>query len=380
MRRTPDWITRRSLLTALGGLCVLSAGCEDAEGSEPELWVSAHGADDASFGLVVAGPLGVVSIIKSGFRGHDVTVRPGHPQRVMMFGRKPGRFAVDVDLTEGRVVRRLEVAGDRALQGHGCFTPDGTLLITAEADVDTGAGKLAVRDADTFQVLRELDTYGIGPHEIALMPDERTIVVANGGLFTLPESGDTPLNLDTMRSSLAYVDLASGELVEEALFVEPKASIRHLDVCDDGTVVAAMQVQREAMDHDGVVALGLVHRRGEAARALDPGEGRVAAMKDYTGSVAVDQQSRVAGLTSPRGNMALFWDIDTGALVGELELFDVCGIAVSPDQARFVLTGGNEQVRQLDGDTLAPFAQKLGPLPGVRWDNHLIALPGRSQS
>lgn len=380
-RRRPARVSKRNFLAGLGTLCLLPPGCaSDADGEESERWLSAHGADDASYGLLIAGPLGVVSLVESGFRGHDVSARPGHPDRAMMFGRKPGRFAIDVDLVEGRVVRRLELAAGRALQGHGCFTADGSILITSETDVSTGAGKLVVRDAETFEVLSELDTYGIGPHEIALMPDERTIVVANGGIFTLPESGDEPLNLDSMRSSLAYVDLASGALVDEVLFSEPKASIRHLDVCDDGTVVCAMQVQREAMESDAVVPLAFVHRRGEAPRALDAGLEVVAAMQDYAGSIAVDRQSRVAGVTSPRGNLALFWHVDTGALVGQLELFDVCGIGVSPDQARFVLTGGNEQVRLLEADTLEPLGQRLGPLPGVRWDNHLIVLPARSQS
>lgn len=375
--------SRRAFLAGLGGAWLLPSACdapgdEGAEASEPsELWLSAHGADEASYALLVASAEGVVARIEAGFRGHDVCLRPGHPDRVVLFGRRPGHEAIEVDLAERRVVRRLRTADGRALQGHGFYTSDGAHLVTSEADVETGHGKLVVRDAETFALETELDSHGVGPHEVALLPDARTIVVANGGLFTRPETGDEVLNLDTMRSSLAYVDLASGELVHEEVYAEPKASIRHLDVCDEGTVVAALQVQREAMSHEEVVPLVLVHRFGERLRPLDAGLELVAAMQDYAGSVAVDSAHRVVGATSPRGDLALFWHVDTGAMLGQLELFDVCGIAASPERSAFVLTGGNAQARLVDAETLAPLAEPPGPYADTLWDNHLVVLRRR---
>jgi len=381
--RRSDRPTRRALLAGLGGAWLLPSGCHapddagDTAAEPSELWLSAHGGDQASYALLVASAEGVVARIESGFRGHDVCLRPGHPDRVVLFGRRPGREAIEVDLGERRVVRRLRVAEGRALQGHGFYTPDGAHLVTSEADEGESLGKLAVRDAETLELVAELDSHGVGPHEIALMPDQRTIVVANGGLHTRPESGDEVLNLDSMRSSLAYVDLASGALVHEEVHAEPKASIRHLDVCDDGTVVAALQVQREAMSHEEVVPLVLVHRFGERLRPLDAGLELVAAMQDYAGSVAVDSAHRVVGATSPRGDLALFWHVDTGAMLGQLELFDVCGIAASPERSAFVLTGGNAQARLVDAETLAPLAEPPGPYADTLWDNHLVVLRRR---
>jgi hypothetical protein len=380
-------LSRRALLAVggrLGALSVFGASCADRSESdddeEPsELWLSAHGADEASFGLVIAGPSGVAATIPSGFRGHDVTARPQHPTRVMMFGRRPGHEAIEVDLEERRIVRRLALPEGRALQGHGCFTADGVHLVTSEVDVESGRGVLAVRVADSFELVAELDSHGIGPHEIAWMPDGRTLAVANGGLLT---KGEEPVNLDTMRSSLSYVDVSSGELVDEVLFVEPKASIRHLDVCEDGTVVVAMQVQREAMQSTEVVPLVAVHRPGEALVGLSDGIDAIAAMDDYAGSVAVvlEASTQVVGATSPRGNLALFWDVRSGALLGQLELFDVCGIAVSMDADRFIVTGGDAQVRELGVESLALLSRRVGPFPGVRWDNHLFVHSLRSSS
>jgi hypothetical protein len=389
--RWKQGVSRRTLLRfgglgglgvglGLGGLGLVAPGCsEGVDESESlgdvELWLAAQGAEPATYGLAVASRGGLLSLVETGFRGHDVTLRPRYPGRVVLFGRRPGRVAAEIDIVAGRVVRRLVLPEDRALQGHGFFTPDGGLLVTSEMEVESGRGLLVVRDAESLEVVAEHDSYGVGPHELALLPDERTIVVANGGVFTRPETRDAPLNLDTMRSSLAYVDLETGQQVDEALFFERKASLRHLDVCDDGTVVVAMQVQREAMRSTDVVPLVAVHRRGESLRPLVTGREVIAAMNDYAGSVAVDGTNRVVCATSPRGNLAAFWDFGSGELLGQLELFDVCGVALSVEEGQFVLTGGNEQVRRLDAETLAPVAGRLGPYAGVRWDNHLVVLP-----
>ena len=46
-----------------------------------------------------------------------------------------------------------------------------------------------------------------GPHEIRLLPQGDTLVVANGGIETHPDSGRSKLNLPTMRPNLAYITI-----------------------------------------------------------------------------------------------------------------------------------------------------------------------------
>ncbi|MEL6188488.1 MAG: DUF1513 domain-containing protein [Myxococcota bacterium] len=367
----PAW-RRREFLAGVGALPLLVVGCEQEGPATPiERWLAATGDDESSYGIVLASADGEATVIHTGFRGHDLVHRPGS-SRVIMFGRRPGTFAIEVDVERGEIVRTLEAAEDRALQGHGCFTPDGRLLITCEADIESGQGRLVVRDADGLAILRELDSHGIGPHQIALMPDGHTLVVANGGILTRPETGADKLNLDTMRSSLAYVDLETGYLIDEQLVAEPKASIRHLDVCPDGAVVVAMQIQREAMDHDEVVPLAGVHHPGSTLRPFDSGLDFVGAMEDYAGSVVANPRTRVLAVTSPRGDLALFWNLDSGELMGHLPFHDVCGVAVSSDSGSFVLTGAGGQVRRVDATNLQILSDIPGPFGAVRWDNHLI--------
>src|SRR5438552_1061500 len=80
---------------------------------------------------------------------------------------------------------------------HGAFSADGSLLYATENDNLTGSGLIGIYDATAgYRRLGEMSSRGIGPHDLALMPDGMTLAVANGGLRTLPESGREVLNPD----------------------------------------------------------------------------------------------------------------------------------------------------------------------------------------
>ena len=322
----------------------------------------------------IAEPGGAAKTVRSGFRGHAMAHHPANPSRVVMFGRRPGEFGIVVDIERAQLVLRFECTPQRRFAGHGCFNADGSELLTVEADVETGAGVIAVRDGSTLQVVRELETHGIGPHEVVLMPDGRTLAVANGGILTRPETGATALNLDSMRSTLTYLDLESGTVVDEQQVPESKASLRHLAVGDDGTVAVAMQVQREALDDTEPRPLLAIHRPGRELEPLLDGLELGTAMQDYAAGVAIDGESRIAAVPSPRGNLVGFWHIDTGAWVGQHAFDDVSGVTVSPQLGCFVLSGSGGQVRLVDADTLAELPDARERFAEVRWDNHLLAI------
>ncbi len=369
-------LPRRRFLAGLATLATVpgvTTGCDVP--AARERWISAQGDDDDAYGLVIAEPGGGATTVKSGFRGHAIAVHPRDPNRVVMFARRPGQFGIAVDLERGRVVERFECSVDRRVAGHGCFNADGTRLLTVETDTQTAQGVITVRDADTLEPTREFSTYGIGPHEIVLMPDGRTIAVANGGLLTRPETGREVLNLETMRSTLTTIDLESGSLITQEQVPEDKASIRHLAVTEDGTIVVAMQIQRDALEHDEPRPLIAVQRPGARLLPLEDGVEFGTAMQDYAGGIAVDEDSRVAAVTSPRGSLVAFWNIDSGEHVGHLGFDDVSGVAVSRDQGCFVLSGSGGQVRLVDPLTLAEVREARERFSDVRWDNHLIAVP-----
>ena len=341
-----------------------------------ELWLSAQGIMDDEYSLGWMSPQGTeAQTVLSGFRGHGVVPHGSKPGHAILVGRRPGTVCLDINLYTGAIDAEIHCEPHHHLQGHAAFSQDGKHLFTSESHDETGEGQIVIRDAQTYQVLGAYSSHGIEPHEFKLMPDGNTLVIANGGMITRPEDGRTPLNLDTMDSKLVYLDLNSGQRLSEHRVQEPKASIRHLDVAADGTVAVAMQVQRAVTGHDRTVALGALHHPHSDSLVLlaDP-EPVIQRMNDYMGSVAVHSGKRIAGFSSPKGNLVAFWHLDDNRPLGHYSMHDVCGITVNQAGTHFVISNSGGQIRLLNADTLQENSSLRKTVSGMHWDNHLIAM------
>ncbi len=390
-------ISRRQLLkaTAIAGTAmaggstllpssVWAAGKnQDAAIAGTETWISAQGNADTGYfaSWITDGeyqPL--VQSAASGFRGHALAQHTGRPELLVMFARRPGTHALVVNMLTGEVEQRIDCAEHHHMHGHGCFDQTGELLFTTESNYQTGVGKLVIRNTRSWQVEGEFLTHGIGPHDVHLMSDQKTLVVANGGLLTHPDSGRKVLNLDTMDPSLVYLSLYNGELISQHRLPESKASIRHLAVANDGTVAVATQLQRPAMTDNRLVPLGAIHKPGAEMQLLQCPESLTVAFNDYMGSVAINEKERVAGFTSPRGDIAAFWHMDRGELVGYHPFHDVCGLTVTRDQQYFVMSNSKGDIRLLDALSMKEDRSHRLSFAGKHWDNHMftITLPDQA--
>lgn len=362
-----------SMLCALGVSPVLFGCQQGMKGESREILLGAQGSKKESYSLSWIGSgSSKANISLSGFRGHGLAQHPLRPTTAIMFGRRPATISIEVDLIRGDINKAFNCSAGRHFFGHGCFNRSGSVLFTTEADMNTGKGKIGLRDARTYEQIGEYESHGIGPHELALLPDGKTLVVANGGILTHPKSGRKKLNLHSMDSRLSYIDIENGKLIDDYKVAESKASIRHLDVADDGTVAFAMQVQRDVAQHDEIVPLGGIHAADKAIKLLKKPRNLIHKMNDYMGSVAINQKTRTAGFTSPRGDVVAFWDIDTQEPKGHYLLRDVSGITVANNQKDFVITNSFGQMRFLDAATLNEDKTKRITHEEMRWDNHLI--------
>ena len=351
--------SRRSVLAGLLALSAApSAGWADV--GNPT-FVSAARTPDGSFklyGLTQAGQIAFECPLPA--RGHAAAAHPLRAEAVA-FARRPGTFALILDCRSGAVRAQLESPQGRHFYGHGAFSRDGALLFTTENDFDAGQGVVGVWDvARNYQRIGEFSSGGVGPHDIKLMPDGETLVVANGGIETHPDTGRTKLNLPTMRSSLSYLSL-EGALRSNMILPEAhqRNSIRHLAVSASGTVAFAMQWQGDlARD---LPLLGLHERATDAPRLLAPASVRT--MAGYLGSVAISPSGKDVAVTSPRVGTAMVFS-ENGA-VTRVEENDVCGIASLG--AGFVMTAGT-------GVVMPPSGKRVGH--AVSWDNHLIRIAG----
>jgi hypothetical protein len=354
--------TRRHFLASLVAASALPATGWAAAGN-PAFLSAAQKPDGsyALFGLSEAGRI-VFEIALPG-RGHAAAAHPTDAIAVA-FARRPGNFALVIDCAQGVVTRQLTAPEERHFYGHGAFSLDGTLLFTTENDYENAEGRIGVWDVmNGFARIGEFSSGGVGPHDIKMMPDGLTLVVANGGIETHPDSGREKLNIPMMQPNLSYVGL-NGEIVEQT---EPaaalhKTSLRHLAVNHDGRVAVGGQWQGGTAK----VPLIYTHKRGEALRPIQNATEATAGMQGYVGSIAFGQNGATIVATSPRGNQALVHELTTGAS-RTIALADVCGVAQS--KGGIGLTTG--EGRFFAGPSAAPEEKSKGDL---RWDNHLIAI------
>ncbi|VFR51308.1 putative exported protein [plant metagenome] len=302
-------------------------------------------------------------------RGHSFAIDAARG-RAVIFGRQPGFYALAFDLRGRQAPRSLPLPEGRHFFGHGVFSPDGSRLFSTENDYEGGRSVVGVYDASPggqWRRLGEFDGGGIGAHEVILMPDGRTLCLANGGILTHPDYGKLELNLADMRPSLAYLDTAHGEIVEQ-VELEPalhQLSLRHLALAGDGAAWFGCQYVGPAAERPALVGR---HRRGRAPELFEGDPQGLRGMQNYVGTVAADASGTIMATSSPVGGRVLYWDAATGRQLGETLLPDGCGAAQDGIGGFLLSSGHGDLLRTGPGRERKPV---LAPSRNLAWDNHL---------
>ena len=220
-----------------------------------------------------------------------------------------------VDLAGGQVSHRIAAAPGRHFYGHGQFTADGARLLCSENDYASGSGVIGVYDAPTAT--------GVSVSCPATASAPRDQVAGRR-----PDAGDrqrrhphpprsaaVKSNLASMRPNLAYVDVASGRLLQRH---EPERrwhqlSIRHIDVSPDDRVAVAMQFEGRLPSFS---AADRHTTSGAADAAVERAGRRVQRrLRNYCGSVTFDADGLRFAVSSPRGGLVTFWSTGVTTLV-----------------------------------------------------------------
>ncbi len=305
-------------------------------------------------------------------RGHGIAVRPDAEQAVLV-ARRPGRFLVVFDTETGEVLHSLDSRPECHFSGHGVFSPDGRWLYTSEIDYEQGRGVIGVRDAaDAYRQVEEYGACGIEPHDLQLCRNGEVLVVANGGILTHPDSGRAKLNLDTMSSSLMYLEAASGRLLSEHRLPEALRllSLRHLAVPAADRVYIAMQYQGSPDQRPPLVAMHVGSE--EAIRLLEVPPEVLARMRNYCGSVCADSSGRWIAVSSPQGNTVTFWSAASGEYRAHARVPDGCGIAAGSRAGEFLLSSGGGGLYRYDALNAVMTALAGMASHDAHWDNHML--------
>lgn len=351
--------TRRTVLTALAA-SILPKPSWSAVGDPA--YLAAAKEPDGSFSFYGLSSTGAdLFRVPLPARAHAGAGHPTRPEAVL-FARRPGTYALVIDCLSGAARHELTPPAGRQLNGHGIYAEDGDLLLTSEQESDTSQGWLGIWSTrNGYHRIGEIPTQGIGPHDVKLLPDNATLVVANGGIATDP-TDRRKLNTATMRPNLTYMDLDG---IHEQFELAPELrmnSIRHLAVGPKGEVGFAMQWQGET---DMATPLIGIRSDGRTVLGSAP-QADVLAMKGYAGSIAFDDKGEKVAITSPRGGRMQIYD-KNGELLDTKERVDICGLATG--QAGFIASDG--------GGGLLAFRKKGVEILGRRnraWDNHIVKL------
>lgn len=296
-------------------------------------------------------------------RGHDVTFDPVS-RRSVVFARQPGTFMMVFDHTGRTEPQTIGSIEGRHFYGHGVFSPDGALLYATENDFDNAAGTVGIYDArDGFRRVGEFPTYGVGPHEMLLLGDGKTLAIANGGIETHPDFGRAKLNIPTMKPSFAFVDRESGALLEQHFLRAElhQLSIRHMAIDAKGAIWFGCQHEGPARERPMLVGKA---RRGEELVMLEMPEDVLAGLRNYVGSVASNTEAGTVAVSSPQGNSYAVIEAATGKVLSVKPMVEVCGLA--PDRDGFRATTGTGEILSADGSDAV--------LDEYAWDNHLLKL------
>ncbi len=300
-------------------------------------------------------------------RAHQVAVNPLNNE-LAVAARRPGTYLMIVDSSQGKILQEIQPEPGLHFYGHSVYSEDGRFLFTTENHIESGEGRIFVRDAlSNYRVVRSFSSFGIGPHELRIHPDKKTLIVANGGILTHPDTGRAKLNLDTMSPSLVYISIESGQLIEQRKLPENlnQLSIRHIDVNSKGDTAIAMQYQGDKTDNVPLIAL---HQQGKPMKMLWAPEYINRKLKNYCGSVCFNKSGSIFAVTAPRGNTITIWDSVNAEFICNLDCLDVCGISQSGKDG-FSFSNGLGKLYQFD--LKQALLKQTYQDKTISWDNHL---------
>ena len=366
-------ITRRSFLSISLGAAVggLLGGCHFAPERRGTLLSAFENARGEQFVGGVSLEAGEIFGAPIPIRAHGCAIDPKDPSRAVFFARRPGTVCFELNLLTRQARPMFETPEGRHLSGHGVFSASSNVLYTPEHDYENAKGVIAVRDTRTFEILEEIDTQGIDPHELAWLPGKQRLLVANGGILTHPRSFRAKLNIATMDPSLCVIDARSGDCLEHWRLPDHLLSIRHLSVASDGTAAVGLQYEGDRASAPGVVGL---YEPGKGLRLLPCSPRAREKFAGYIASVCLSEAEDLITASCPYGSGVACWSKRTGEFLSFVPATEVYGLSRLAD-GEVLASMRDGQAFSIDKAGLQSQFVKLVSAEPIRWDDHWVAVP-----
>jgi hypothetical protein len=307
-------------------------------------------------------------------RAHGVWAEAGGT--LLAVARRPGdwllRWKPGTD-GGGHALAWSWIEPDRAFNGHVAASADGKFLYTTETNLETGQGLIGLRHAATLEKTGEWPTHGMDPHELLLDADG-SLLVANGGIPALPETGRLKIHMERMDASLVRLDTRNGALLGRWRLADKRLSLRHIawgKPIAGGTPGQRLLGIALQAEHDDAAAkaaapvLAVFDGQSLQTQGADPGM----KLAGYGGDIA-----HIAGgfaVSCPRANGVALWHAD-GRWAGFLPLQEACALAsaAAPGGKPGLWAAG--RLAALTQDNRG--ATRTSAISNLRLDNHWAPL------
>lgn len=306
---------------------------------------------------------------------HDVEISPDRSVGVMCGFEATDQVAFDPDTLDLAAVAPSFSKGWRG-GGHAAYLANEKTVLMSEraprqslreGKVETHYGRITIRDVDTLKIRGSYSTYGIDPHDIRLIENDRYLVVANYGSLPGERSGKMDIPRHVHEACVTIIDMESGKLVDKCVTDRRRSELRHLAAGGLDRIFAiqarlgsesdlSRELPRELRGEDEAYGVDITSEPGIAymsAATLKVAKGkrprRMGSRQDIADmrhglSIRYDAKNDQAIASYPSAHRLIVFD---GASNEVLHSFDTrkmglrfpCGITLLPDGIHYAVTG-----------------------------------------
>lgn len=313
---------------------------------------------------------GIIQSVTTDLYAHSFMEVPNEPNQIITLEKWRSRL-LKIDFSSDDKNKKIVAPFDRRFYGHATVLPDKKCFATIMVNHFTGKTYLCYYSIKDLQLIEEFEIGEGGAHEIGVLPDQKNLVIAMTG-WTPIYDYSKPLDFKRIgNSKLVFFNLEKKEVIEEQILHDPRRSLAHLKVGNDGAIYALsdfMQSHLKNLGHGGVY---YTLPSGQLSAFEIP----LAVAKELRGeflSLAINSQKQLLAVTNPNGGKILVFNLQTKTLQHTISS-NSNGVSWSQDGERLFLSE-----RIVDGPQ--PLASRAIFDPKLPFSVSFVSDPSRATS
>ena len=281
-------------------------------------------------------------VIETPFLAHSIQINPNNKYSIFCF-EKNGRNACEIDLQTQRIIRSLQSEHNQLFSGHASFSSDGKKLYCVEINNKNHQGSISIRHTETFEVIQQLPTLGLSPHDCQLTKEN---------IFTVSNTGKSASGFH--QPSLVSIALNTGKLLERIKLESDgtkqddtnRADLNcgHFVITENKDLVIASAPINSAANTTGKNLYGgvSIRKHNESVSTMSKPEVVIKRMTGEALSIEINQQHSIAAISHPEANLLTFWSIKDKKIVKAFAIENPRGLSQSLDKKDFIVSYGNK--------------------------------------